>query len=575
MQDVSRGSQTIRFGTFELDASAGELRKQGIRIRLQEQPLRILQMLLANPGQVVSREELRSVLWPTNTFVDFDHGLNRAINKLREALGDSAESPRFIETLAKRGYRFLGEPSGDARQIRSLLILPLENLSQDPEKGYFADGLTEALTTTLAKISELRVLSRTTAVFYKRAQKTLPDIVRELGVDGIVEGSVLRSEGRVRISVQLVHAPTDTHLWAESYERDMRDILVLQAEVTDAIAKQIQVKVTPHEQTLLARTPAVDPQAYDAYLRGRCYVDKRTPDANRKAIQSFEQALASDPNFALARAGLAECFNVLGWYGYVPPAEGCGKAKALALQALEIDPDLSQAHASLAWAVQYYDYDFLTAHQEFRRAIELDPRYPVAHYRYGMALTYVGRFGEAIAEAKYAASLEPFSATPNAPLCWAYWLAGRHDELFEHARRNVELHPDVPHSHWALGVSYQESRNFDGAIAEFQLAVDCSGRAAVFLAMLSETYAMAGRRNDALQVLEQLQARSSQQYVMPYMVGRVYAALDQKDEALRWLETAYAGRAAWMVMLKRDPYLSSLHSDQRFQDLVRRMKFPS
>ena len=223
MEKVSPDAPIFRFSTFEFDARAGELRKQGVKIKLQEQPLRILQMLLASRGQIVTREDLRSALWPSNTFVDFDHGLNKAINKLREALGDSAESPRFIETLARRGYRFLGDLSGDPKQIRSLLILPLENLSQDPEQGYFADGLTEALTTTLTKISALRVLSRTTAVFYKRAQKTLPEISRELGIDGVVEGTVLRSEGRVRISTQLVHAPTDTHLWAESYDRDMRE----------------------------------------------------------------------------------------------------------------------------------------------------------------------------------------------------------------------------------------------------------------------------------------------------------------------------------------------------------------
>ena len=223
MQKVFSGSRIFRFSTFELDVHAGELRKQGAKIKLQEQPLRILEMLLARQGQIVTREELRIALWPANTFVDFDHGLNKAINKLREALGDSAESPRFVETLARRGYRFLGDLSGDPKHIRSLLILPLENLPHEPEQEYFAEGLTEALTTCLAKISALRVISRTTAVIYKRANKPLPDIARELGVDGVVEGTVLRSEGRVRISAQLIHAATDTHLWAESYDRDMRE----------------------------------------------------------------------------------------------------------------------------------------------------------------------------------------------------------------------------------------------------------------------------------------------------------------------------------------------------------------
>src|SRR6516165_3294370 len=298
MKNVPGELQTLRFGAFELDVQTGELRKQGVRIRLQEQPLRILQMLLASPGRLVSREELRAALWPNNSYVDFDQGLNRAINKLREALGDSAEGPRFIETLARRGYRFLGDvrtdTSVDSSGVRSLMILPLESLSQDPEQGYFAEGLTEALTTALAKISALRVTSHTTATCYKRVNKPMPVIARELGIEGVIEGSVLRAEGRVRISVQLIHAPTDTHLWAESYEREVRDTLTLQAEVARAIVEEIQVKLTPQERTQLERAPAIDPQAYDEYLRGRYYWSKRTFEGSRRAIRSFEEAIARE-----------------------------------------------------------------------------------------------------------------------------------------------------------------------------------------------------------------------------------------------------------------------------------------
>src|SRR5215470_11105008 len=251
MKSASGGSQAIRFGTFELDVCAGELRKQGVRIKIPEQPLCVLELLLKNPGQLVTREELRRNLWPTNTLVDFDHGLNRAINKLREALGDSAESPRFIETLAKRGYRFLADPSANATHIRSLLVLPLENLSGDPEQEYLADGLTEELTTRFAKIGALRVISRTTAMYYKRARKPLPEIAAELGVEVVLEGSLICAAGRVRISAQLLHAPTDTHLWADSYDRDVRDILTLLSETAQAIVREIQVKLTPHEQMQL------------------------------------------------------------------------------------------------------------------------------------------------------------------------------------------------------------------------------------------------------------------------------------------------------------------------------------
>jgi TolB-like protein/DNA-binding winged helix-turn-helix (wHTH) protein/Flp pilus assembly protein TadD len=590
-------SGDFRVGPWQVTPSLNSISCGGTIIHLEPKVIEVLACLAAQAGQTLSKEALFQAVWPGTVVTD--DVLKRCIAKLRRAFKDDAREPHIIETIPKRGYRLvapvtaaaavaplpsgvakrvtriLDELWGDAHQIRSLLVLPLDNLSSDPEQSYFADGLTEVLITTLAKISALRVLSRTTAVFYKRAQKTMHDIAHELGVDGVIEGSVLRSDGRVRITVQLLHAATDTHLWAENYERDMRDILALQAEVASAIAREIQVKVTPQEQTQLARTPAVDPDAYDEYLRGLRYWDRRTPDAIRQAIQSFECAITRDPNFAAPQACLAQCFDVLGWYGYVPPTEGCGGAKALALKALEIDPNLAQAHASLAWAVQYYDYDFQRAEAEYRRSIELDQRYSVAHYRLALTLSYLGRSEEAIAESKFSISLDPFAVAPNSSLDFVYWMAGEYDQLFAHAKRSVELHPDAPHTHWPLGRAYLEVGLFDAAIAEFQLAVECSGGATVFRAMLAETYAAAGRSDEAQEILAQLQERAHQQYVTPYMIGRVYTALGMKDEAFRWLEAAYEERAAWMVMLKRDPGLSTLRSDPRFETLLRRMNFPS
>jgi TolB-like protein/Tfp pilus assembly protein PilF len=574
MQNESSGSQIIRFGTFELDVRAGELRKQGVKIKLQEQPLRILEMLLAHPGQLVTREELRGRLWPSHTFVDFEHGLNKAINKLREALGDSAESPRFVETLAKRGYRFLADLAANPSQIRSILVLPLDNLSGDPEQEYFAVGMTEALMTHLAKISALRVISRTTAIYYKRVQKPLPEIAREIGVDGVIEGSVLRAEGRVRISAQLLHAPTDTHLWADSYDRDVRDLLALQAEVASAIVREIQVKVTPHEQTQLARAPVVNPHAYDACLRGRYYWSQRTLEGYRRAIQCFEQAIALDPRFARAYAGLADCYGLRGWYGIAPPEEGCAKAKKLALQAIEIDPSAAEPHASLAWVAQYWDYDFATAEREFRRAIELDPLYIIGHYWFSLSLSWMGRFEEAIAEAKHAIDLDPISATANPFLDMAYLCSRQYELMAAHSRRTIELYPNSPVSHWALGWASLELSNFELAIAELKLAVECSGRATLFLALLAEAHAVAGNRDEARRMLEQLLENSIREYVTPYMIGRIHAALGEKDEAFRSLEAAYRERAAWMPFLKVDPRMDGLRSDRRFEELLRRMSFP-
>jgi len=574
MKNAAGELRPIRFGAFELDPSAGELRKQGVRIRLQEQPLRILQMLLANPGQVVTRDELRQVLWPNNSYVDFDQGLNRAINKLREALGDSAESPRFIETLARRGYRFLANRSVDASQVRSLIILPLESLSQDPEQGYFAVGLTEALTTTLAKIGALRVVSHTTASYYKRVQKPLPEIARELGVEGVVEGSVLRAEGRVRITVQLVHAPTDTHLWAESYDREMRDILALQSEVANAIVKEIRVKVTQKEQTQLERAPVIDADAYDAYLRGRYHWSKRTIEGSQRAERSFEEAIARDPRYAAAYAGLADCYGIRGYYGVVPPEEGCARGKKIALQALDADPFAAEPHTSLAWALQYYDYDFVAAEQEYRRSIELEPRYIVAHYWLSMTLGWQGRVQEAIAEAKQALELDPLSVAANPFLCMAYLCSRQYEQMAAHARRTIELYPDHPTSHWALGWAALETSDHDLAIAEFKHAVESSGGASLFRAMVVEAYAVAGHREEAQRMLGELLQNSARAYVTPYMVGRIYAALDQRDEAFRCLQMGWQERAAWMPFLKMDPRMDVLRSDPRFVQLMGKINFP-
>src|SRR5438876_7060283 len=406
--------RAIQFGIFEVDLRSGELRKRGVKVKLQEQPLQILGILLEKPGEVVTREELRQRIWPADTFVDFDHGLNNAIRRLREALGDSAETPRYIETLSRRGYRFIsnfGAATSGACPPRSLAVLPLENLSRDPEQEYFAEGLTEALITTLAKIGELRVISRTSAMQYKGVHKPLREIAQELDVDAIVEGTVLRVGRRVRITAQLIDAPKETHLWAESYERDLRDVLTLQAEVAHAIARQIQIKLTPQEQAHFADVHPVNPEAYEAHLKGRYHWNRRGGESLPKAVQYFQQAIAKDPTYAAAYSGLADCLSVLGYWGLVPPDEGCGKAKGLADKALEMDHSLAEAHASLAFATMFYDFDFVTAEREFERSIELNPRSGMAHQWFGLSLGYMGRYEEGFTEVKRAVRLDPHPIT--------------------------------------------------------------------------------------------------------------------------------------------------------------------
>src|SRR2546425_10750919 len=307
MQTAIKTRGMVHFGEFELDTAARELYRQGTKLKLQDQPLQILQILLRRPGEIVTREELRQKIWLSDTFVDFDHGINNAIKRLREALGDTAETPRYVETLPRRGYRFIGKIECDAPRMRSLAVLPLENLSHDPQQEYFAEGLTEALITTLAKVGELRVVSRTSAMLYKGIRKPLREIARELEVDAIVEGTVLRAGRRVRITAQLIDAPKEMHLWAESYERDLRYVLTLQAEVAQAIAREIRVKLTPVDQARFAEVRAVDPDAYEAYLRGRYHWNRRNAEGLGKAIQYFQQTIAEDGTYAAAYSGLADC----------------------------------------------------------------------------------------------------------------------------------------------------------------------------------------------------------------------------------------------------------------------------
>ena len=433
-REDDRTAGRLRFGVFELDLRAGELRKHGLQVRLQEQPFQVLAMLLEHSGQLVTREELHKKLWPADTFVDFDHGLNKAISKIREAISDSAESPRFVETVARRGYRFLADvrvvdpvpvhsqelaiqphPSAEARDrpdhagkpailnlspsqtwkavvfmalllaasltawkvhsrnttspvIRSLAVLPLESLSSDASQDYFADGMTDELISDLGQISALRVISRTSVMSYKHTRKPLPQIARELNVDAVVEGTVLRSGDQVRITAQLIEASADKHLWSQSYEGELRDTLALQNQVASAIADQIRINVNPQEQAALKTVRVVNPQAYESFLKGRYFWNKRTADGLKVALAYFNQAIEEDPKYAQAYSGLADTYALLGdWqYAVMTPKEALPKAKAAATKALELDGALGEAHNSLAFCLDGFDWDFNSAGKEFR-----------------------------------------------------------------------------------------------------------------------------------------------------------------------------------------------------------------
>jgi TolB-like protein/DNA-binding winged helix-turn-helix (wHTH) protein/Tfp pilus assembly protein PilF len=618
----------LRFGQFELDLRTGEIYKEGKRIKLQEQPCQVLALLIERPGELVSREELRKRLWTNDTFVDFDHGVNIAINKLRDALGDSPEKPRFIETLPRRGYRFIasvdapktsrdGEPPALAtssspagrtasgsiawrrallpallaltlvavffssvrawrgysggNRIRSLAVLPLENLSGDPGQEYFADGMTEELTTSLAKIKSLRVISRTSAMQYKKTRKPLAEIARALSVDAVVEGSVARSGDKVRITAQLIEARTDQHVWAEEYNRDLRDVVTMQGEVARDIAQKIRIAVTPEERAKLTGLRRVNPEAYQAYLKGRYYWNKRTEEAVRKAIPYFEQSMSKDPNYPLAYDGLADCWLSLGWYGYVPPKEAFPRGKAAAMRALELDDSLADAHTSLAFASMNYDWDWPAAEREFRKAIELNPNYANAHHWYGDYLSAVGRPEQAIAESRRAFELDPLSPIINAWLGWRYYFARRFDQAIDQYRETLEIDPNFVPVHLVLGQAYEQKGMLKEAITELENAASLSQGAPLYAASLAHAYAVAGRRSEAETLLHQMNERAQRAYVPSFHVAIIYAGLGRKDETLAWLEKGYQERSAWMVWLKVDPRFDFVRSDARFQNLLCRL----
>jgi TolB-like protein len=570
--------ETVRFGPFELDRAVGELRRGGVRVRLHGQPLQVLQVLLEQPGKLISREELQSRIWPSETFVDFDHGINNAIKRLREVLGDTAETPRYVETVPRRGYRFIGQVSAvtehGAETIRSVAVLPLENLSGNPDEEYFADGLTEASIINLAKISALRVISRTTVMQYKRAYKPLPQVARELQVDGIVEGTVLRSGNRVRISAQLIDARTNCHIWAEIYERDLKDILALHSDLARAIAGQVRIALTPAEQLKLGRGRPVDPEAYEDYLKGRYHWNRRSADDLKKAMECFQRAIDKQPNYAPAHTGLADCAGIAGFWSFAAPEQGCGKSKTAALRSLAIE-ETAEAHASLAWAIMHYDWDLTAAEQEFQRAIEQDPLYATAHQWYGHCLVGMGRFDEAYGELRLAIQLEPLSLPIRTSYAGASLFGRQWEQSIEQSKKILDLDPSFILGRWALVRYYDAIGMAELAIASAQEAVEVSrGTLLCLIAELGHAYASAGKREDAVGVLRRLAEICEQRYVDPYLIAYIYAALGERESAFEYLDHAIDVRAVWVCYLAIDPRFDALRDDSRFEALLQRAGLP-
>jgi serine/threonine protein kinase/tetratricopeptide (TPR) repeat protein len=458
------------------------------------------------------------------------------------------------------------------QRISSLAVLPLENLSGDPAQDYFADGMTDELITDLAQISALRVISRTSVMQYKKTKKALPQIARELNVDGVVEGTVERAGDRVKIRAQLIEASSDRHLWARSYDRDLRDILAMQSEVASAITGEIRVTLTPQEQTRMASARPVNREAYDAYLKGRFYSQKETAEGLKKGFEYFQEAIEKDPGYALAYAAL-------GHYYYdasellLPPREAMPKAKAAAKRAIEIDDNLAEGHTTLAIVAAKYEWDWSNAAREFKKALELNPNSAAAHLWYGLYLASMGLMGESIAELKQAQQLDPFGVEGSSYLGTAFYWARQYDQAIEQQRRTIEMDPNFYPAHVALAWAYEEKGQFSEAIAETQKARQIDDNPWV-VANLGRAFAVAGKRPEAQTVLSQLKQVSRRRFVSAYDVATIYAALGEKDQAFLWLEKALQERAEWLVYLKVEPQVDILRADPRFQDMLRRVGLP-
>ncbi len=616
------------FDVFELDTRAGELRKHGIKLRLQGQPLQVLATLLNHAGDVVTRDELRAEIWTDDTFVDFDHSLHNAIARLREVLGDSAETPRYIETLPRRGYRFIGpvdggavtspsrsaqteqpgqvpvdlrltkyrkllattflallviglavwlvrtgtHPTSAAPRLNSIAVLPLENLSGDPSEEFFADGMTDQLITDLAKVGSLRVVSRTSVIRYKGTKKGLPEIARELNVDAVVEGSVIRSGQRVRVTAQLLQAPTDRHLWAETYDRDLGDVLKLQGEVADAIAQQVRAQLTPQQQAQLRLAHAVNPAAYDAYLKGRLYftTEYTKPSSLKKAQQDFEESIQKDPNFALAYAGLADTYVYLAFAGALQKDQAYRSAKEALAKALELDDSIGEAYDTLGLLSFEFDWDWDTADREFNRAIALAPSYSCAHEDRAIFLASIGRRAEALDELTKINQLDyGFSAghTESA----TYYELQDYPNLIESSRRGLLLDPNDWFQHFNLGVGYEGTGKGQGAISEYKKAIEISGNSRSAVA-LAHAYSAAGKKAEAEKILHDLERKLKETSASPYTMATIYAGLGENDKAFEFLEKAYSEKSLDVFgSLKSDLLLDSLRPDPRFQSLLRGM----
>jgi TolB-like protein/DNA-binding winged helix-turn-helix (wHTH) protein/Flp pilus assembly protein TadD len=634
-----------RFGPYELRSRAHELYKLGVKVKLRPQAFQVLKALVERPGDVLTREELHELLWPKETFGDFEHGLNAAISELRGVLNDTAADPRYIETLPKVGYRIkvpieptetlepavsdqntvgtspllttpgaapqpaereglaVGPPpslwtrrwlaaatvgvltvlavayftfQGRHREvvqpkITSLAVLPLKNLSADPSQEYLADGMTEALISRLSTIHNLRVISRTSVMRFKNPQMSVPDIAKALHVDAIVEGSVIREGNHVRVTTQLIRGATDEHFWSQTYDRELGDSLALQSDLAQSIAEKVQVTVTGEEHARLTATRAVAPEVYESYLKGRFAADKSNNKADiDESIAYFEEALQKDPTFAPAYVGLASAYDMLGTvFIGVPPAETRPRVISAARKALELDPNLPDAHVLLADTEQR-QWHWAEAEADYRRALELNPNDPVGHEGLAFWLLCQGRTEEAVVSARRGRELDPLSISGDA-VAGILFQSHRYVEAIQESRSALAVQPNSAEALFTLGFALIANKQAQDAIPVLEQAASISNRSPAVIGVLIRAYAHANRRPEALKLLAELQERQKKGYVPAGAFVNAYLGLDDTDQAFAALEQAYKEQSNILQFIKVHPYFDPLRADPRFVDLVRRV----
>jgi len=655
MAEGSSSKRILRFGVFELDTHAGELFKHGIRIKIQDQPFQVLLMLLDRSGEVVTREELRQRLWTEQTFVDFDHSLNIAVNKLRDCLGDSAENPRFVETLPRRGYRFLvpvtlvkeevvslpdkpdkaaravSRPSGQEMRAAAsaepartevsgdepyfpegrrafprgmavlallatvalagwiwqtlhkpgahtankimLAVLPLESLSNGPSEEYFISGLHDEMISQLGRMhsSRLGVIARTSVLQYANTRKSIQEIGRELNVDYVLEGTVRRSAGRIRITVQLIKVSDQTPMWSEQFERRVADVIAIQGDVARRVADSLALELLPDERAAMERAATGNMGAYEDYLRGRYNWNQRTEEGFLKAIVYFEDAARKDPQFALAYAGLADCYNLMGGYAFQPPAQAYPKAKAAAAKALDLDPNLAEAHAAMGFAQFYSDWDWARAEQSFQRALAANPNLASARQWYGEYLHAMGRLDEAETQFHRAIEVDPFSLALNDDQGWLLLSQKRNVAAIEQFRKARSLDPGWISGYTSLAFALARAGRTGEALGELEELRRSKGETTGYLETLGYVQGLAGKASDAQKSLRELSQRGRAVNISQYSLALIHLGLGEKEQALAALERGAEQRDPWMPWLKAHPEWDGLRAEPRFQTVLRKV----